>query len=64
MCDQLSKKQRREEMEWIQQQKEEARNNVAAGITDYTTASFFDLEAASNIGDEAAKFEIARRRSR
>lgn len=60
--DQIPRRQRQAEMDWVQRQMQEARNNVGAPIGDYSKASSFDLKAHADIGDKAAAFEIERRR--
>ena len=63
MSDQISRKQRDKEIAWVKRQAEEARNNVAAGIDDYATATSFELQAAIDVGDEMARTELTRRRN-
>lgn len=59
---QMSPEEHDAEQRWTKREKEEAINNVRAPIEDYSTASWFELEAKYNIlGDQEALLEMRKR---
>lgn len=59
---QMSPEEHEAEQQWGRRQIEEAINNVRVPIEDYSTASWFDLEAKYNIlGYQEALLEMRKR---